>query len=88
MLNFSRIQANEHDQEEVFTAVQNLDVDKDLEMDALDAMNIAKRNALNPGMNTMESVDMLRVTQVGVKDEIDSEEANENLSKRLKVLRS
>ena len=54
-------------------------------------MNIAKRNALNPGMNTMEGVDMSRVTQVGVKaevDEIDSEEENENLSKRLQLLRS
>ena len=92
MLNFPRIQADEHeDQEDVFTAVQNLAVDKDLEMDALDAMNIAKRNALNPGMNTMEGVDMSRVTQVGVKadvDEIDSEEENENLSKRLQLLRS
>jgi hypothetical protein len=78
MLNFPRIQADEHED-------QNLDVDKALEMDALDAMNIAKRNALNPGMN------MSRVTQVGVKaevDEIDSEEENENLSKRLQLLRS
>ena len=84
MLNFPRIQADEHED-------QNLDVDKALEMDALDAMNIAKRNALNPGMNTMESVGMSRVTQVGVKaevDEIDSEEENENLSKRLQLLRS
>jgi hypothetical protein len=39
MLNFPRIQADEYeDQEDVFTAVQNLAVDKDLEM-----------NALNPG---------------------------------------
>ena len=44
MLNFPSIQANEHYQENVFTAVQNLDVDKDLEMDAVDAMNIAKKN--------------------------------------------
>ena len=56
----------------MFTAVQNLDVDKDLEMDAMDAMKIAKRNVLNPGMNTIS-----RVTQIGVKaevDEIDSKE--------------
>ena len=32
----------------MFTAVQNPDVDKDLEMDAVDAMNIAKKNALPP----------------------------------------
>ena len=54
-------------------------------MSALDRLNqaksIAKKNALNPGMNT----------QVGVKaevDEIDSEEECENLSKRLQILRS
>ena len=38
----------EEEQADVFTAVQNLDVDKDLEMDAVDAMNIAKKNALSP----------------------------------------
>ena len=87
MLNFTSIQANEHYQEDVFTAVQDLDVEKDLEMDALDAMNIAKKNALYPGMNTMghgspRLGSKLRLTRLARRKK------NENLSKRFQILRS
>ena len=49
------------------------------------------KNALNPGMHNTESVDMSQITHANPEveiDEIDSEEENENLSERLKLLRS
>ena len=49
------------------------------------------KNALNPGMYNTESVDKSQITHANPEveiDKIDLEEENENLSKRLKLLRS
>ena len=73
---------------------------KDIEKDGMVATHVphvkddkAKvvKNALAPGMYATEGVDKSRVTQANPEvesDEIDSEEENENLSERLKLLRS
>ena len=49
------------------------------------------KNALNPGMHNTESVNKSQITRVTPEveiDEIDSDEENENLSERLKLLGS
>ena len=73
---------------------------KDIEKDSMVATHVPQakddkanvvKNALNPGMYNTESVDKSQITHANPEvenDEIDSEEENENLSERLKLLRS